>query len=94
MIYDRTVGTSSSILGDVRVNFEQTLGEGEGQRSLASCSLWGRKELEMTRQLNSKEWTRNCMSGLALKDSLQGCDNDKIMVLKHFVSAKHVLGMI
>ena len=27
---------------------EQTLGDGEGQGSLACCSPWGRKELEVT----------------------------------------------
>ena len=26
--------------------FEQTLGDGEGQRSLLCCSPWGRKELD------------------------------------------------
>ena len=28
--------------------FEQTLGDGEGQGNLACCSLWARKELDMT----------------------------------------------
>ena len=28
--------------------FEQTLGDGEGQRSLVCCSPWGHKELRMT----------------------------------------------
>ena len=28
--------------------FEQTLGESEGQGSLACCSPWGLKELDMT----------------------------------------------
>ena len=28
--------------------FEQALGDGEGQESLASCRPWGRKELDMT----------------------------------------------
>ena len=28
--------------------FEQTLGDRKGQRSLACCSPWGRKELDMT----------------------------------------------
>ena len=28
--------------------FEQTLGDGEGQGSLPCCSPWGRKELDMT----------------------------------------------
>ena len=32
--------------------FEQTLGDGEGQRSLVCCSPWGLKELDMTEQLN------------------------------------------
>ena len=27
--------------------FEQTLGDNGGQRSLACCSLWGRKESDM-----------------------------------------------
>ena len=34
--------------------FEQTLGDGEGQGSLACCSPWGHKELDMTEQLNNK----------------------------------------
>ena len=33
--------------------FEQTPGDGEGQRSLACCSPWGRKESDMTSQLNN-----------------------------------------
>ena len=32
--------------------FEQALGIGDGQGSLACCSSWGRKELDMTEQLN------------------------------------------
>ena len=32
--------------------FESTLGVGEGQGSLAYCSPWGRKELNMTERLN------------------------------------------
>ena len=34
--------------------FEQSLGVGNGQGGLACCSPWGRKELDMTKQLN---WT-------------------------------------
>ena len=33
--------------------FEQTLGDGEGQGSLACCSPWGRKEMDSPEQ-NSK----------------------------------------
>ena len=32
--------------------FEQTLGDGEGQGSLACCSPWGCKESDTTEQLN------------------------------------------
>ena len=33
--------------------FEQALGDGEGQRSLVCCSPWGCKELDSTEQLNN-----------------------------------------
>ena len=33
--------------------FEQTLGGSEGQGSLVCCSLWGRKELDVTERLNN-----------------------------------------
>ena len=36
--------------------FEQALGVGDGQGSLACCSPWGGKESDMTEQLN---WTEN-----------------------------------
>ena len=32
--------------------FEQVLGDGKGQGRLASCSLWGHKESDMTDRLN------------------------------------------
>ena len=35
-----------------RHEFEQAPGVGDGQGSLACCSPWGRKELDMTEQLN------------------------------------------
>ena len=36
--------------------FEQALGDGEGQGSLECCSPWGRKESEMTERLNNNNW--------------------------------------
>ena len=33
--------------------FEQALGDGEGQESLACCSPWGYKESDTTEQLNN-----------------------------------------
>ena len=34
--------------------FEQTLGDDEGQGSLVCCIPWGHKESDMTEQLNNK----------------------------------------
>ena len=33
--------------------FEQALGDGDGQGSLAYCCPWGRKDLDMTEQLSN-----------------------------------------
>ena len=35
--------------------FEQALGDGEGQGGLVCCNPWGSKELDMTEQLNNKK---------------------------------------
>ena len=35
--------------------FEQILGDGKGQGNLMSYSPWGRRELDMTEQMNSKK---------------------------------------
>ena len=34
--------------------FEQAPGDGEGQGSLVCCGPWGRKESDMTEQLNNR----------------------------------------
>ena len=34
--------------------FEQTLGDSNGQGSLACCNPWGHKELDTTQRLNNK----------------------------------------
>ena len=36
-----------------RHEFEQTLGDSEGQGSLECCSPWGHKELDITYQLKN-----------------------------------------
>ena len=46
---DEMVGWHHQLSGH---EFEQTLGDSEGQRSLACCSPWGRKESNMTESLN------------------------------------------
>ena len=42
--------------------FEQAPGDGEGQGSLACCRPWGRKESDLTEQLNNNILTLNRMS--------------------------------
>ena len=46
--------------------FAQTLGDGEGQRSLVCCSPWGHKESDMTQRLNNNnnpcmQWVLSCV---------------------------------
>ena len=50
MTQDETVGWHHQLDGH---ESEQALGDSEGQGSLACCSLWGRKELDTTEQLNN-----------------------------------------
>ena len=40
-----------------RNEFEQTPGVGDGQESLARCSPWGHKELDVTERLNGLKCT-------------------------------------
>ena len=43
-----------------RHEFEQTLGDSEGQGSLACCCSWGHKQVDVTEQLNNKmQWDRH-----------------------------------
>ena len=48
MTEDEMVGWHSQLNGH---EFEQTLGDGEGLRSLACCSSLSHKQLDMTEQL-------------------------------------------
>ena len=48
--------------------FEQTLGDSEGQGSLACCSPWGRKESDTTERLNNnKSCQRRCLESLQMR---------------------------
>ena len=49
---DETVGRPHRLKGH---EFEQALGDGEGQGSLACFSSWGRKESDTTEQLNNND---------------------------------------
>ena len=50
---DEMVGWHHQLNGH---EFEQTLGDGEGQGSLVCCSLWGLKDSDMTEQLNNNKY--------------------------------------
>ena len=52
MTEDEMVGCHHQLNGH---EFEQSLGDGEGQGSLACCSPQGHKESDMIEQLNNKE---------------------------------------
>ena len=49
---DEMVGSHHQLNGH---EFEQALRDGEGQGSLACCSPWGHKELDMTEELNNSK---------------------------------------
>ena len=52
MTKDKMVGWHHLLNG---YEFEQALGDGEGQGSLVCCSPWGCKESDTTEQPNNKE---------------------------------------
>ena len=54
MTEDKMVGWHHLLNGH---EFEQTLGDGEGQGSLACCNPWHCKVLDMTKQLNKNNNT-------------------------------------
>ena len=52
MTEDEMIGWHHQVNG---CEFEQTLGDGGGQGSLACCSPWGHKELDMNERLNNNK---------------------------------------
>ena len=53
MTEDKVIGCHHQLNGH---EFEQAPGDGEGQGSLECYNPWGRKELDMTEQLNNKKF--------------------------------------
>ena len=49
MTEDEMVGLHHGLYGP---EFEEALGDGDGQGGLACCSPWGHKEADMTERLN------------------------------------------
>ena len=57
-IKDEMVGWHHRLNGH---EFEQALGDSEGQGSLACCSPWGHKKSNMTEQLNNNKPILSCL---------------------------------
>ena len=70
---DKTVRWHHQLNGH---EFEQALGDCEGQGSLACSSPWGCKELDMTEQLNNNNSFRNSLSPIPLT-------TDRILLCTH-----------
>ena len=58
MTEDEVVGWHDQLDGH---EFEQAPGVGDGQRNLAACSPWGRKESDTTEQLDGTDLTINSL---------------------------------
>ena len=63
MTEDERVGWHDLLNGH---EFEQVVGDGEGQGSLACCSPWGHKESDMTERLNSN--MKRCSTSLIIRE--------------------------
>ena len=60
MTEDEMVGWHQQLNGH---EFEQAPGDGEGQGSLACCSPWVCKELDITERLNNNIWIFSILKG-------------------------------
>ena len=67
--------------------FEQALGVGDGQGSLACCSPWGHKELDTTEQLNHSrsEIYENCKQLFFLPSLVLAILLDQLSQLSYFL---------
>ena len=68
MSEDEMVGWHHRLNGH---QFEQALGDGKGQGSLACCSPWGRKEVDITERLNNDE-AKNIMRNVGRDEAQTG----------------------
>jgi len=75
MTEDEMVGWHHWLKGH---EFEQTPGDSEGQGSLACCSSWGLKELDMTEWLNNchtSTWVNHRYIGVYFLCGMRKCSN-------------------
>ena len=68
--------------------YEQTLGNGEGQGSLACCSPWDHKELDMI------EWLNNNIASLLLLLYVENGENENKELLPQITTnGKYILAI-
>ena len=60
MTEDKMIGRHHQLNGH---EFEQTMGDGEGQGSLECCSPWDHKESDTSERLNNNKRTHSKNSG-------------------------------
>ena len=60
--------------------FEQTLGDSEGQGSLTCCSPWDRKQLDTTEQLN-KNKVEDMGEDLSQEGSIRSCCCTNVQII-------------
>ena len=70
--------------------FQQTMGDDEGQGSLACCCPWGCKELDMTWQLNYNNNCNKC-SKLTDKSILQSKEPQQSYSVKKYLGSEIIL---
>ena len=61
--------------------FEQALGDGEGQGSLACCGPWGRKESDTTERLNNNSANFRASSVVQLVKNLPAMQETPVRFL-------------
>ena len=74
--------------------FEQIPGDGKGQGRLECCSPWGRKEMDMTEQLNNYNIMTQAHLVYFLPHSLNHPFLQEILVLLHPNTKIWVLGFL
>ena len=72
------------ITDSMDMNLSKLRRQSEGQRSLVCCSPWGRKESEMTEELNDNETYRGFQVALVVKNlPANARDTGKVGLIPH-----------
>ena len=85
MTEDEMVGWHHRLNGH---EFEQALGVGDGQGSLACCSSWGHKELDITEWLN---WAELKFGHFWYTKNIENTEKRENLIIKCTISASSVV---